>query len=369
LSRFNIGVRHLLPIYPFLFVLIGGAVQGLWRDGSRIKKGGLIIVGLWYVGSTLWSFPHYISYFNELAGGAKNGHKVLLDSNLDWGQDLKGLKKWLDQRGIQHVQLAYFGTADPKYYGVDDFYSTENLRRWPVAVDAEITLPEHFAISANFLYGDELFLPTELAQRFQRYKSRDPVGSIGYSILVFKVDRNDARVYEDGAVITTRLGAVGVAEALLRKALSLNPASADAHNQLGALMNRKGNFGEAMKNYRTAIKLEPSNEKAHFALANVLLRERQFDDALRHYREAVKIHPNFAEAHQNLGLIFTAQGRLDEAIEHFRNALRAKPEFAEAHENLGKALARQGKNDEAAQHYQEALRILKQRREAGTSRP
>ena len=364
LSRFNIGIRHLLPIYPFLFVLIGGAVQGLWQEGSRIKRAGLVIVALWYAGSTLASFPHYLSYFNELAGGGKNGHKVLLDSNLDWGQDLKGLKQWLDQRGIKHVQLAYFGTADPKYYGIDDFYSTENLRRWPAAVDAEITLPEHFAISANFLYGDELFLPAELAQRFQPYKSREPVGSVGYSILVFKVDRNDARVYEDGAVITTRLGAVGVAEALLRKALSLNPASADAHYQLGGLMNRKGNLGEAMENYRAAIKLEPSNEKAHFALANVLLRERQLDDALRHYQEAVKIYPNFAEAHHNLGRIYAAQGRMEEAIEHFRDALRAQPEFAEAHESLGKALARQSKNDEAARHYQEALRILKERRDA-----
>jgi Flp pilus assembly protein TadD len=316
------------------------------------------------MGSTLSSFPHYISYFNELAGGAKNGHKVLLDSNLDWGQDLKGLKQWLDQRGIKHVQLAYFGTADPKYYGIDDFYSTENLRRWPGAVETEITLPEHFAISANFLYGDELFLPAELAQRFQRYKSREPVGSIGHSILVFKVDRNDARVYEDGAVITTRLGAAGVAEALLRKALSLNPASADAHYQLGGLMNRKGSLGEAMENYRAVIKLEPSNEKAHFALGNILLRERQLDAALRHYQEAVKIYPNFAEAHHNLGRIAAAQGRMDEAIEHFRNALRAQPEFAEAHESLGKALARQGKNDEAARHYQEALRLLKERRDA-----
>jgi hypothetical protein len=75
-------------------------------------------------------------------------------------------------------------------------------------------------------YGGELFLPAELAERFERYKSREPVASIGYSLLVFKQDFADPQVYEDGAMITARMGAVKVAEALLHKALHLNPANA-----------------------------------------------------------------------------------------------------------------------------------------------
>ncbi|MGH7870661.1 MAG: hypothetical protein ACREQO_00425 [Candidatus Binatia bacterium] len=85
LSRFNIGIRHLLPIYPFLFVWIAGYASEPWRKGSGKKRAGLVFLGLWYLWSSLSSYPHYLSYFNELVDGAKNGHKVLLDSNLDWG--------------------------------------------------------------------------------------------------------------------------------------------------------------------------------------------------------------------------------------------------------------------------------------------
>ena len=68
------------------------------------------------------------------------------------GTRFEGIEKWLDENGIKQIQLVYFGTAEPKYYGIDDFYSTENLRRWSaVAGRRSYDLPEHLAISANFL--------------------------------------------------------------------------------------------------------------------------------------------------------------------------------------------------------------------------
>ena len=114
LSRFNIGIRHILPIYPFLFVLLGGVTQQLWQDGSRGMRAGLLVLGLWYLGASLSIYPRYLAYFNELAGGPKNGHKVLLDSNLDWGQDLKGLKHWMDSNKVQRIQMLYFGIGYPE---------------------------------------------------------------------------------------------------------------------------------------------------------------------------------------------------------------------------------------------------------------
>ena len=77
LSRFNIGMRHILPSYPFLFVLIGGAVAVLWQEKTRLKKGFLIFGGVWYLGSCSIIYPHYLAFFNELAGGPRNGHKML----------------------------------------------------------------------------------------------------------------------------------------------------------------------------------------------------------------------------------------------------------------------------------------------------
>ena len=63
--------------------------------------------------------PYELSFFNRLIGGPKNGYKYLADSNLDWGQDLKGLKQWMDRNGVRHINLDYFGTADPSYYGIE----------------------------------------------------------------------------------------------------------------------------------------------------------------------------------------------------------------------------------------------------------
>ena len=73
-SRLNLGLRHLLPIYPFLFILIGGTVTEIWWSGTYRKRVVLIFLGLWYLWSSVYSFPYYLAFFNEMAGGAKNGY-------------------------------------------------------------------------------------------------------------------------------------------------------------------------------------------------------------------------------------------------------------------------------------------------------
>src|SRR5215472_10225983 len=111
LSRMNIGLRHILPIYPFLFVLIGGTVVQLWQSGTRIKRAAVVLLGLWYLWSSASVYPHYLTFFNEIAGGPKNGHRVLVDSNLDWGQDLPGLKRWMDANRVKKIQFLCFGCS------------------------------------------------------------------------------------------------------------------------------------------------------------------------------------------------------------------------------------------------------------------
>jgi hypothetical protein len=115
-GNLNIGHRHLLPLYPFLFVAAGGAAAFL--EGPRLRAAA--VWGL--LAGCLLSFalatPRYLSYFNFIAGGARGGWRYLVDSNIDWGQDLPALKKWTDAHGGTSVDLAYFGTADPKAYGI-----------------------------------------------------------------------------------------------------------------------------------------------------------------------------------------------------------------------------------------------------------
>ncbi len=116
-SHLNIGERHLLPAYPALFILTG--VLGGWL-GRPLGLRALLVAALvaWHVGESVAIAPHYLAYFNELAGGPAEGHRHLVDSSLDWGQDLPGLKAWLDanRRPGEDAYLAYFGTGDPRYY-------------------------------------------------------------------------------------------------------------------------------------------------------------------------------------------------------------------------------------------------------------
>ncbi len=152
-THLNIGHRHLLPIYPALCILCGGAafwIQPLLersrkaeprtgrerrrqRSGVRVdrqvsvirKAAGIatLILVAWHALESVNIRPNYLAYFNQLAGGPSQGYKHLADSSLDWGQDLPALKKWLDGQGLQQpggsgVYLSYFGTARPEYYGI-----------------------------------------------------------------------------------------------------------------------------------------------------------------------------------------------------------------------------------------------------------
>jgi 4-amino-4-deoxy-L-arabinose transferase-like glycosyltransferase len=116
-SHLNIGQRHLMPVYPVLFILAGVLGRAFEKPlGARTVLVCFLIV--WHAAESLAIYPHYLAYFNELAGGPEGGRSRLVDSNLDWGQDLPGLRAWLDRnrKPGEAVYLAYFGTGEPHYY-------------------------------------------------------------------------------------------------------------------------------------------------------------------------------------------------------------------------------------------------------------
>jgi hypothetical protein len=120
-GNLNIGVRHILPTFPFIYMLVGlGLVLGLEQIKSqKLKKifisFAMVLMG-WYIISSLKTFPYYLSYFNEIAGGTDQGYKFVVDSNYDWGQDLKRLKKFVEENNISKIKVDYFGGGDVKYY-------------------------------------------------------------------------------------------------------------------------------------------------------------------------------------------------------------------------------------------------------------
>jgi hypothetical protein len=115
-SRFNIGHRHITPLYPFLCISIAPAAAWIEERGPRALAVALL-TGSCFVSFAL-ATPRYLSYFNVIAGGPRGGVKHLVDSNVDWGQDLARLKRWMTANGVDEVDLAYFGTADPRAYGI-----------------------------------------------------------------------------------------------------------------------------------------------------------------------------------------------------------------------------------------------------------
>lgn len=118
LGRIQIGERYLLPAYPFLILLTASVAPAAW--GRPWGKPLLLLLALAHAGPALAAAPGgTLTYFNALAGGARGGDRVLLDSNLDWGQDLPRLAAWMRRAGVAHVQLGYQGSDDPARFGID----------------------------------------------------------------------------------------------------------------------------------------------------------------------------------------------------------------------------------------------------------
>ncbi len=182
----QIGHRHLLPLYPFLFVAAGEALAWL---SSRRRPVGLALaalLGLWYAGGTLLNHPHHLAYFNEIAGGPANGWRRLVDSNLDWGQDLKRLAAWMRANGVARIKLSYFGSADPSYYGIDAEALPGYTSPHATHVVREIRPGDVVAVSATNLQG--VYVDPEDRPLLARFRALEPIGRAGWSILVYRAD-------------------------------------------------------------------------------------------------------------------------------------------------------------------------------------
>lgn len=113
-SKMQIGHRHLLPIYLLIIFNVSKLIQ------LKYVRWFCYIMIFWNAIISFRAYPWYISYFNELIGGTKNGWEYFTDSNIDWGQGLKNLGFWVKENDFakKGIYLSYFGTGDPEYYGI-----------------------------------------------------------------------------------------------------------------------------------------------------------------------------------------------------------------------------------------------------------
>jgi hypothetical protein len=195
-STLNIGVRHLLPVYPFTIILVSGRISVLldWlraHDRVRLRYVAIAVALLlgWYSFESVRVWPSYISYFNEIAGGPSGGYRYVADSNLDWGQDIKRLGQWADANHIQKISIDYFGWADPSYYlGSKYLYTTG--RYWKDANDfiKHNKSDGWIAISATF-YQEATNRTEPGASTYRWLMDYEPVTAIGNSIFVWHLTK------------------------------------------------------------------------------------------------------------------------------------------------------------------------------------
>lgn len=197
-SGLNIGYRHLLPVLPFIYVAGAGAATRVIQSGGSqtvrtpwqpVRWLAMAAIFTSLLASTLLIHPHYLSYFNIVSGGPLNGYRILVDSNVDWGQDLFRLQKWLEDNEISTLHLSWFGTADPTYYGMQ-YEPLPGLPRhfdlwWDVPFDPQSPPPGVYAISVSNIW--ELPLQDEKVV-FPWFRAREPDARVAHSILIYVVE-------------------------------------------------------------------------------------------------------------------------------------------------------------------------------------
>jgi len=204
-GNLNLGIRHLFPIMPLIYILVSKKIFTLFTHFKR-KIGqttGSVILALllvWFGVSTINASPNYLSYHNELIGGGKNAYQVFTDSNVDWGQDLKRLNKWLAERPeIEKIKLDYFGGGEPRYYlctrRLDENgqliksaagYNCENsvYEKWEVTRGPT---KGWIAVSVTFLQNAKWYAQLLGQQDYDWLRDREPFAKIGNSIFVYWV--------------------------------------------------------------------------------------------------------------------------------------------------------------------------------------
>jgi 4-amino-4-deoxy-L-arabinose transferase-like glycosyltransferase len=317
LSHINIGVRHILPIYPFVLLLAGAGIEVMLESRRTALRVALGVLAAFWVVQVARVYPNWLSFFNPFVGGPRYGARFLADSNIDWGQDLKPLKSWMDENGVTKVNLAYFGSADPAYYGID-------YVQLPVSVLDEAKyerpqLPGYVAVSATTRTG--VYLPRRWRLFYRALRRQTPVARINNSINVYWLEKWPEIVPLDAS------GAP-------------NPSDLDGVRNLGDSLRRLQWFNHASRQYALYLKYRPAEMPVRMALVNVLLRASRFEDAEAESRRAIEFAANAsstadqAAARDLLGRALAGLGRLDAAREAFESALALDPSLLPARQAL-----------------------------------
>jgi len=268
-SKMQIGIRHILPIYPFLIVLAG---FGAWSLARRSRRWTYVVSIVLIFGSisSLRAFPSYLPYSNELWGGLSNTHKFLSDSNVGWSSGLNAVRNYLADRHISQCWFAYDGLVDPAYYHIPcaplpTLFSSLSRANQQPAVPEEIQGP--VLISSEALVGYD-FGPGQM-NAYEQFLHLRPDAVLQGEVLVFN-------------------GTFHVPK-----------AAALSHFILAQNHLQSGRTDKAILEAKTAAELDPDLRRTHELMASLYYKNKQADQARAEYQTALYLYktvePDFQE--------------------------------------------------------------------------
>ena len=158
----QLGIRYIIPIFPYIALLATYAFRKIYSQKKIIFHSGLYFIIILILFENMKIYPDYLAYFNQFIGSETNSRFYFADSNLDWGQDLPGLKKWIKNNNKPEIYLIYYGPTNPELYQI------KNSKK-----------PKYIAVSVTMMYYHSQ------SKIMQKIRQITPVGNIGYSIYIY----------------------------------------------------------------------------------------------------------------------------------------------------------------------------------------
>lgn len=352
-NQANIGIRHVLPAYPFLFLATGAAASRLLDAGFRGRV-ALTGLGVWLAAGTFAAHPHYLSYFNRLVGGRGDGIHYLDDSNVEWGQDYWRLAEWVRKRRPSELALLAFEPLPPATYG---------LRHRTIRLE-DVTRPQPgvtYVAGAHYLQRNSLFdeWPGVRFEWLRRYR---PVEIVGGSLFVYRFSIDPAEEGSPDLVYLPPERWFADSIAQLTTILERSPRFGLARSLLAAdyverarWREREGDPGGALLDLARAVEIEAAVAAPARELAHGLERLRpaieaaawsqpgpwcldgtydraggQLGAAALALIRCLAIEPDDLAARANLGWTFLDLGLMGAARDELALCLAVDPEYAPA---------------------------------------
>ena len=393
-SRVNIGLRHVLTVYPFLFLLAGAGAARLWQ---RPWHGGVLaVLAAGYVWQAAMITPHHLSYFNSLVGGPRDGHKCLSGSNYDWGQNDRFLRRYIQGRGIDYQidpgafrpttgHILVNASALHGLYGSGGSAAYAWLRPFKPVNQIAYTWFE-YDVPADARFDQQLADDQGMRNPFSPW--REDVDAEQLDAALERVELHLRALSARYADVTDRRfrellvhtfflsAAYDSALAEVRLLLKDDPADETALGLGGELMVQlkvgilrfKGD--EYLTGFRPApagatVDLASAAEAAklagiggrvalvHAQLGGVLAQSGRIDEAAEQLQLALVFNPGDAGVWTDLGTLLVHQGRFEEGRRWLGQALTADASKAEAVIRLARLLEGQGR-------FEHAIRLLRE---------